>query len=92
MISDTLFDAVARIKDYLRDLPECYADCRQEIRNVLCAMDALRLFLDSIPRPEMERVQSVLGQRIRELDLTLLRAAKVNLINRATELRERRRI
>jgi ribosome-associated toxin RatA of RatAB toxin-antitoxin module len=49
MISDVLFDAVASIEEYERNLPACYAELRAEIAHVKATMDALRQHLDGAP-------------------------------------------
>lgn len=52
MISDILADAIAGIRGYQRDLPECYDGIKKEIDAVVATMDALRHKLDSPPPPE----------------------------------------
>jgi hypothetical protein len=47
MISDVLSDASNAITRYLRDMPETYADCLDEVLAVRAAMDALRRMLDN---------------------------------------------
>ena len=51
MISDTLSDAAATVRDYLRIEPETYADrqARALIDKALQAMDTARTFLDTPP-------------------------------------------
>ena len=46
MISDTLADAVAQIRDYLLRQPDVYAGKREKIDSVVNAMDDLRCELD----------------------------------------------
>lgn len=52
MISDTLSDAAADIRDYLRELPDVYKPVAGEVTDVLAAMDRLRIKLDTPPRPK----------------------------------------
>lgn len=51
MISDTLSDAAADVRDYLRLMPDTYADreARGLIDRALEAMDTARVFLDMPP-------------------------------------------
>jgi hypothetical protein len=49
MISDVLSDAVVAIREYQRELPEVYEELRNEIEQVVRAMDALRWRLDAVP-------------------------------------------
>lgn len=51
MIGDTLSDAAATVRDYLRIEPETYADrqARALINNALQAMDRARDYLDTPP-------------------------------------------
>ena len=49
MISDTLSDAAAEIRDYQQRMPEVYGPIRPEIDRVLRAMDRLRVYLDRPP-------------------------------------------
>lgn len=46
MISDTLADAVAQIRDYLLRQPDVYASKREKIDSMVNAMDDLRCELD----------------------------------------------
>lgn len=49
MISDTLHDAAARIRRYLKDAPDMYADTAPLIADLLAKMDAVRTLLDMPP-------------------------------------------
>jgi hypothetical protein len=51
MISDTLSDAAAEIRDYLQSHLVAYAPFRAEIEAALAAMDAAREALDQLPDP-----------------------------------------
>jgi hypothetical protein len=47
MISDVLSDASSEMTRYLREMPDLYADCLDEVLAVRAAMDALRRKLDN---------------------------------------------
>ena len=49
MISDVLSDAVCRIKDYQRNMPDFYDDIKEEIDHVVETMEKLRIKLDTPP-------------------------------------------
>ncbi len=49
MISDVLFDAVEKIKEYQRDLPEVYGQFSERIDAVTRQMEGLRRELDKSP-------------------------------------------
>lgn len=49
MISDVLSDAIDDIQDYLGDLPEVYAFCRERIDQLVIDMESMRAELDSKP-------------------------------------------
>ena len=48
MITDTLSDAVAEIRDYMTRQPSVYAGQKEQIEAVVAAMDALRRELDGV--------------------------------------------
>lgn len=50
MVSDTLSDAAAEIRDYLRLSPEVYAPIKDRLQKLLREMDAIRIKLDIPPR------------------------------------------
>jgi hypothetical protein len=52
MISDTLSDAAAEIRDYLRRFPDAYRETAPRIAAVLLQMDGLRELLDRAPTAE----------------------------------------
>jgi hypothetical protein len=56
MISDVLADACAEIERYLRDMPDIYADCLDEVLAVYRAMSVLRQRLDC-PLSDAEMVE-----------------------------------
>ena len=51
MISDTLSDAAATIREYLRVCPDTYSEpsILSQVQAVLASMDALRVRLDAPP-------------------------------------------
>lgn len=49
MISDTLHDAAAEIRDYLKDYPEMYREFRPRLLTLLEQMETLRNELDNPP-------------------------------------------
>ncbi|WP_156948864.1 hypothetical protein [Bradyrhizobium sp. WSM1417] len=49
MISDTLHDAAEEIRQYLKELPDAYADTAPLIVDLLAKMDAVRTLLDLPP-------------------------------------------
>ena len=51
LISDTLSDAVQEMRNYLRDMPEVYAEARPELEKLIADMDAMRARLDAPPPP-----------------------------------------
>jgi hypothetical protein len=51
MISDTLSDAAAEIRRYLKDMPHVYADTAPLIGDLLKKMDTVRALLDAPPPP-----------------------------------------
>lgn len=52
MISDTLSDAAAEVREYLQRQPSVYEPFRADIEAALSAMDRARALLDALPDPE----------------------------------------
>lgn len=63
MISDTLFDAIAEIRDYQQRMPEQYGSLRPEIDAVVTRMEALKNFFDtrSPSRAQFDALRTALG-------------------------------
>jgi hypothetical protein len=55
MISDVLSDAIASIRAYQRNFPDCYDDIKSEIDSVVSVMDGLRQKVDTPPMPDERR-------------------------------------
>lgn len=52
MISDTLSEAAAELRRYLREFPNTYGPWRREIDTLLARMDKLRADLNRVPSSE----------------------------------------
>ncbi|MBV8535840.1 MAG: hypothetical protein JO128_09620 [Alphaproteobacteria bacterium] len=63
MISDTLFDAIAEIRDYQRRLPQMYDGMKAEIDSVVARMEALKEFFDtrSPSRAQLDALRTAIG-------------------------------
>ena len=91
MISDTLSDAIARIKQYQRDCPETYQGIAEEIGVTITLMDCLRLCLDMAPdqEQELESLREQLHQAIKGTDVSQVETVRDRLLVRVTTIRER---
>lgn len=82
MISDTLFEAVARIEEYERSFGN-YVGLRDEIGKVKGVMRALQAYLDAPPGggryPKYDAARTQLRAEIAALDVTGLASALDNL-------------
>ena len=52
MISDTLWEAINEIKEYLKELDYIYSDSKDELEDLLMRMEKMRVKLDSLPGGE----------------------------------------
>lgn len=81
MISDSLHDAVHRIREYQEDT--AYDHCKQAVDAVTDLMDRLRFYLDALPptklSDEHEGLLEGLRLAIANVDLAEVNAAKDNL-------------
>ena len=79
MISDICSEAMDEIEAYQTDFPDKYHSLRVEINNVRLVLDSLRLYLDTLPRPDAPPYTAArrrLKKALAELDVSgLLLAA-----------------
>ena len=63
MISDTLFDAIAEIRDYQGRMPQMYDAMKLEIDAVVARMQALKDFFDtrSPSRAQLDALRAAIG-------------------------------
>lgn len=78
MISDVLSDGVHAIDKYQRDFG-IYEGLTTEISLVTTLMDALRMYLDSVPSPGLKAHQEALLAAIRQVDVSGVRLAQSQL-------------